>query len=269
MKFAEDVFNRYERLYNKAKRTQAAEEVKVKNITLKALNGDFTGGVKPISEEELRNISPDLKVTLARWEERDIKGYQDTIDNVLTENARGDTNKNSANFYRVLIETMRSEKPTEESIHGLLARKDGTGINMKDYNDLSRVLNDMQNNKTWIDDFVLPAMEEVLKSGGNVDGMGESRALQFFTLLERGRRVKQKEGLSLDEMMQEPGWFAKKEEYLSEMVEAFKPTRERQIEYMANNTIIPAVLKRGDIVLGYEYIGGDVISDSSWKKARQ
>lgn len=257
--FAKAVYDDIERNLNNVIKTQKTVKDASEKRVLLGIAGGLTDGRAPTTKEQLLAISPQIRLDYERARTEDPALFE-KVNAQLTENSRQQSDKNSMNYYRIMRRAITDDKFGEEALHKLFTRTDGTGINRRDYIDLMRVVDDKATNSTWLSDFVAPALDEITAAGGNADGNGESRAIQYMNMLERARREKEKSGVGLDEMMDDKNF--------KKMKEAFMPSKEKQIEHMSKNTMIPAVLNLGDIVMGYEYIGGDPATTASWRRAQ-
>ncbi len=138
-------------------------------------------------QQVLAQHDPDV---LSRVQTQDPK-YAEGIDAQISKMARRGTDQYSPNAYDTLVRTLEPNDmdhpnriASQDHLDRLMGRRDGTGINFKDYHAAKQALDFSENYKKTL----LSTMKEIESANGNVDGQGEQRALQFY---EFANRVKQ------------------------------------------------------------------------------
>jgi len=161
--------------------TQAANFRKDNLDIMKAVAGDMTKGVPPVSENELRKI-PGMDEILKRVPAQDPKFYEQ-LPTLISKAQRSNDKVNSPNAYENLRRTLEpndNDYPnriaSQDHLDKILGRSDGTGINMKDYNDIKPALEMPDNYKKVFSD----AIKQVEGANGNVDGKGQDRAVMWY-----------------------------------------------------------------------------------------
>lgn len=151
-----------------------------KNV-MRAINGEFTKGKTPETEAELRSI-PGMSDLLDKVAVQDPK-FSEVVPTILAKVAHRNDVTNSPNGYDAVIRTLEphgSSNPnaisSQDHLDRLLGRSDGTGINMKDYNDAKPMLEADQEFK----DSISKHMKEIVVANGNIDGKGQERALAWY-----------------------------------------------------------------------------------------
>ena len=162
-----------------AVQSQNANYKQDNQTVMKALAGDFSGGKSPSTFSELRSL-PGIGDVLDRVAVQDSKFYE-TIDNKISQFSRKDTSTNSANGYETIMRTLEpSDSPnridSQDHLAKVLGRSDGTGINMKDYLDAKKSLD---TSDVW-KQFVSNNMKQITNANGNIDCLGQQRALQWY-----------------------------------------------------------------------------------------
>lgn len=161
--------------------TQAANYRKDNMDVMRAITGDANNGKIPASENELRQL-PGMADLLKRVPAQDLRFYE-SIPTLIAKAQRSDDKVNSPNGYSNIIRTLQPEgNPngiySQDHLDKQLGRSDGTGINYKDYIDAKKALGF----STGWKQSMLENMQAVERSGGNIDGKGAQRAMQFYNL---------------------------------------------------------------------------------------
>lgn len=170
-----------ENYMNKAISNQSQQYMMDNRNVVRAINGDLTKGKSPETEQELRTI-PGMASLLDRVSVQDPK-FAEGIPTMIAKMSRQNTTTNSANGYDTIL---RALEPHDEDhpnaiasvdhLDRALGRSDGTGINMKDYNDAKPAL-ELDH---AIKDKLSKTMQEITVANGNLDGQGKNRALQWY-----------------------------------------------------------------------------------------
>jgi len=164
---------------NKVISNESAQHILDNRNVMRGINGELTQGKAPQTEDELRNI-PGMAQTLDNIAIRDPK-FMESIPTLIAKVARRNDVVNSANGFDTVMRALEpSDSPnriaSEDHLNKLLARKEGTGINMKDYNDAKPVL---ETSDTW-KSYLSKNMKEITNANGNIDGKGQERALTWY-----------------------------------------------------------------------------------------
>lgn len=166
---------------NKVISNQSAQYTMDNKNIVRAINGEFTKGKTPETETELRAI-PGVDDLLNRVSAQDPK-FAEGIPTMIAKMARRNDVTNSHNGYDTILRTLQSNdsdhpnKITHQSeLDSLLGKSDGTGINMKDYNDAKSSLDADSDVK----EAILTHMKEITNANGNIDGKGQERSLQWY-----------------------------------------------------------------------------------------
>jgi len=149
---------------------------------VEAINGKLTKGQVPETEADLRAI-PGMSGLLDKVAAQDPK-FAEGIPTMIAKTASRNTVSNSSNGYDTVMRTL---EPADEDhpnrimhqgqIDSLLGKSDGTGINKKDYNDAKQALEIPQP----IKDSMSKHMKDITNANGNVDGLGQQRAMQWYS----------------------------------------------------------------------------------------
>ncbi len=155
---------------------------------MRAVNGEFTKGKAPETEEELRAI-PGMANLLDNIAIRDPK-FSETIPTIIAKAARRNDTENSSNGYDTILRTLQPNDydhpnriANQDHLSKLLGHSDGTGINMKDYNDAKKVLDKSDKWKS----FLSKNMKEITIANGNIDGKGQERAVAWYNQITDAR----------------------------------------------------------------------------------
>ena len=151
-----------------------------KNV-MRGITGELTKGNAPATEQELRAI-PGMNDLLNRVAAQDPK-FAETIPNKIAQAQKQNITTNSPNGYETItrvLEPKDSENPNaikgQDQLDRLMGRSDGTGINMKDYQD-AKPATELPSD---IKEPLLKHMREIATANGNVDGKGQQRAVQWY-----------------------------------------------------------------------------------------
>lgn len=190
---------------NKVISNQTAQYTLDNKSVMRALNGELTKGKAPETEDELRAI-PGMASLLDRVAVQDPK-FSEGIPTMIAKVARRSITTNSSNGYDTIMRTLEpndTDHPNKIDNQGgldsLLGKSDGTGINMKDYNDAKPLLEADQPFK----DSVSKNMQQISTTNGNPDGKGKERALQWynqFMIAKAANDAKGDKKLSTDDLI--------------------------------------------------------------------
>lgn len=176
---------------NAAISSQSAQYKQDNQYIMKAISGDLTKGTTPMTYQDLRQI-PGVDKVLDRVAVQDPKFY-DGIDKIISHVAQRGTNQNSPNAYDTIQRaTISPDDPdkagdriaSSDHLDKLLGKSDGTGINMKDYTDAKPLIESTQNWK----DFVSNSMRHIANANGNVDGQGQTRAVNWYNQVSQTKK---------------------------------------------------------------------------------
>lgn len=166
---------------NKVKADQTGQYMMDNKNVMRGITGELTKGNPPATEQELRAI-PGMNDLLNKVSAQDPK-FAETIPRKIAEAQKQNTTTNSANAYETITRVLQphdEEHPNaikgQDTLDHLLGRSDGTGINMKDYND-AKPATDLP---STMKEPLLKTMDEIKNANGNVDGKGEQRAIQWY-----------------------------------------------------------------------------------------
>lgn len=146
---------------------------------MRAINGEFTQGKPPETEEQLRTI-PHMADLLDNIAARDPK-FAESIPVMIAKVASRNENNNSSNAYGTVLRVLSDEDNpnairSEDHLVRELGRSDGTGINKKDYNDAKPAIELDQTLK----DALAKGMKNITNANGNIDGKGQDRAMAWY-----------------------------------------------------------------------------------------
>lgn len=148
---------------------------------MRAISGEMTKGVPPQTEEELRQL-PGMDNLLDDISARDPK-FAESVPTLIAKAAKRNEVTNSPNGYETVLRALQPhsyDQPnaiaSQDHLHKLLARSDETGINMKDYNDAKAAIDLDTTLKTKISKHMI----DITNANGNLDGLGQQRALQWY-----------------------------------------------------------------------------------------
>ena len=263
VEFANKARTYYEQKANDIIQQQKFEDFVARKTAIQALNGDMSKGQKPTTEDQLLNISPAVTQSLNAWRARDPEEYDKVVTKVITANSRRETDVNSSNYFRYLNMIINGDEViTEGVLHGLLGRTDGTGINMKDYQDLLEASSEAAKFDGWTDK-LSSLTKAITSAGGNADGQADKRALAFLALAKKVRHAAEEKGIPVSDLIN-----PNNANYIGNLTDNFIMSREQQISNAAKTVraSLPRStnIKVGDVVMGRRYLGGDVRAATSW-----
>lgn len=190
----------------------------------------------------------------------EMRNRSEAVEKYGAKQASRITDVNSPNFYGTIKRVLQPydmEHPNgiynQGTLNSMLGVTDGNGINMKDYKDGVKALGFEESWKKSL----LENMDAIEKSGGNIDGKGQERAIQFYEYANKMREFGEQEGTKgLD-------YSANNKEKLAPMFMLSRMEQIRNAVNVASNTPPPQI---GDIVDGWGYVGGDPADQKSWVK---
>lgn len=157
---------------------------------VRAISGELTKGQSPSTYEELRTI-PGVAPVLDRVAWQDPK-FSEGIPTQIARMARKGDTSNSPNGYETILRTLEpndQDHPnriaSQDHLDRLLGRSDGTGINIKDYQDAKQVIEASSELKKTIS----KNMQEITNANGNLDGKGQERALAWYNQVMAARKA--------------------------------------------------------------------------------
>lgn len=173
-----------------AQRNQTAQYTQDNRFVSRAIQGALTNGKPPSTREELLAI-PGVKDVYNRVQWQDPK-FAEGISRQISEVSRGNVAHNSPNAYSTILRTLQphdQDHPnsiaTQDHLDRLLGQPEGTGINVKDYNDARQAIDVEQTLKDKISD----TMQDITRANGNVDGQGEQRAIQWYNQVMAAKKA--------------------------------------------------------------------------------
>ncbi len=146
----------------------------------KAIGGSMTKGVVPTTIADLQAI-PGMRDTLDRVQ-REQGDFYKTIDTRLAKASHGDLSVTSPNAYDAALTALdRTTDSTRQGrisylSKGLGSDNPGISISQKDFNTYKPAVDFEDNTATTI----RKKMMEITGAGGNIDGKGQERALQYY-----------------------------------------------------------------------------------------
>ncbi len=180
---------------NKVISNETAQHMMDNRNIMRAINGELTQGKPPQTEDELRAI-PGMGQLLDNVAARDPK-FTESIPTLISKVARRSDTTNSPNGYDTVLRALQpvdSDHPNkidnQSALTSLLGRSDGTGINMKDYNDTKPLLEADQQFK----DVLSKHMQEITIANGNLDGKGKERALAWYNQVMAAKKANDAKG---------------------------------------------------------------------------
>lgn len=225
---------------------------------MRAINGDFTNGKIPTTEQELRAI-PNIAATLDKVAYQDPK-FAETIPTLIAKSARRVTDTYSPNAYDTISRVLEPNNPdhpnriaSQDHLDKLMGRTDGTGINFRDYQEAKKGIELPDK----IKNFLRKGMETVRNANGNVDGRGDLRALQFYNSAMEIYQEGQKNNVLPAEMInpESKNFIGKTDNYIV--------SRAQQIQNMAQNTkVSPREFNYAAIESGQTYQA----PDGTWRR---
>lgn len=163
----------------------AQHQMDNRNI-MRAISGEMTNGTPPQTEEELRAL-PGMADLLDDVAARDPK-FSESIPVLVAKAARRNDVTNSTNGYGAVLRSLAPENRedpngigNQEHLHKLLASTDGTGINMKDFNDANKAVK-LDSKAETLKSTLRDKMQQIANANGNYDGKGQQRALAWYNL---------------------------------------------------------------------------------------
>lgn len=181
---------------NKTISNETQQQILDNRNVMRAINGEFTNKKPPETEEELRTI-PGMGDLLDNISARDPK-FAASIPTLIEKMARRNDTSNSSNGYETVMRALEPndyiEYPnriaSQDHLVKLLGRSDGTGINMKDYNDAKKVI---EKSDKW-KEFLSKNMKEITIANGDIDGKGKNRALSWYNQITDAKQENDSKG---------------------------------------------------------------------------
>jgi len=215
-----------------AVQTQAANYKQDNQTVMRAIAGDFSKGTPPTTFSELRSL-PGVGAVLDRVAVQDDRFYG-SIDGKIAQFAKKNTVTNSQNGYDTIMRTLEPQQDdkgnynpnhiaNQDQLDRILGRSDGTGINMKDYNDAKKTIEAPDDLKTLLSS----KMTDIKNANGNVDGLGKQRALAWYNQMSDSyAKEKEKPNFDVSEF---------KDRLNVSGLDQHKPSRMEQISNWAKN----------------------------------
>lgn len=191
---------------------------------MQILTGGGDDSKAPQTEAQLRQ-DPKNAVLLDRVAYQDPKFYEQ-IPTIMAKINSRHTTVNSLNGYDTIQRTLEPNDGfhpngifSQDHLDRLLGRSDGTGINMKDYKDAKQAIE--------VDDkfkeFLRTNMAQIKDANGNVDGMGQQRAVDFYNSAMALYNQKLKDGKPVANMVN-----PQSSDYIN-VAGTYQPSRTEQI----------------------------------------
>ena len=178
---------------NKVIKAQDAQ-IDQDNITvLRAIMGGMTKGEVPMTRQELENI-PGISDVLERVKYNDPKAYMQ-INTQISKAAKGITDRNSPNGYDTIMRVLKDGKQPNsiksiDHLGNLLGKDDNRGINMKDFEDAKKSID---SSAAW-KNFLSEHMTQLTNAGGNIDGQGQARAIEWYNKVNDAKKANDAKG---------------------------------------------------------------------------
>jgi hypothetical protein len=167
-----------------AAESQAAQYKQDNNSVMQAIIGN--GQTPPPQTYQQLMADPKVADVVKRVAVQDPAFYNSIPDKIAEVASRNTTTNSSNGFDTIMRASMPIDPATmkpspdaiesENGLNSLLGRKDGNGINLKDYND-AKPLTDAD--QTW-KDYIHENMKAIANANGNVDGQGNQRAMRWY-----------------------------------------------------------------------------------------
>lgn len=182
LQFKHSVHQSLENYMSQTISNQSAQYAQDNRYIMKGITGALTKGNPPATYAELRNL-PGMSDILDRVAYQDPK-FSEGIEIQINRMARRDDVENSPNAYPTVLRVLEPNDPqnnpnrisSQDHLNKMLGYAGGNGINKKDYNDASQAIELNQN----IKDKLRKGMIATENANGNVDGLGQQRALQWY-----------------------------------------------------------------------------------------
>ncbi len=212
----------------------AIEDMKLKadrDVINNAIGGSLTKGQPPATYEQLRAL-PGMVPVLDRTMREQGKFFGD-IDTFIAKASHQEGAVNTPNAYAGILQTLEATDPSsaEGHLHALLARTDKTGISYKDYKDGLKSQPGSMDTYNFNKTFLEPNMKAIAQAGGNVDGLGEQRAVQWYNDVLKLKDEKTQAKVAETEMLN-----SQSKDYLGNSMGKYMPSRAEQIKTLADRT---------------------------------
>lgn len=168
---------------------------------MRAVNGELTNGKVPGTELELRQI-PGMSDLLDKVAYQDPK-FSETIPTLVAKSSSRHSTVNSPNGYDTMIRSLQPNDGlhpngifSQDHLARLMGRSDGTGINMKDYKEAKEAIDLPDKFKS----FLTKNMQDIANANGNVDGMGQQRAINYYNSVIELYQKKTQDGKTVANM---------------------------------------------------------------------
>lgn len=197
---------------------------------MKAISGAMTQGKPPSTEPELRAI-PGVSALLDKVAYQDPK-FSETIPTLISRMSRQNVTTNSPNAYPTALRSLEPNDGahpngifSQDHLDRLLGRTDGTGINKKDYNDITEGIELPDKWKA----FLSKNMQTIAGANGNIDGKGQQRALAFYNSANELYKAKTTKGALVVDLVN-----PESKDHIG-ISGNFMPSRAEQIRNIAQN----------------------------------
>ncbi len=212
----------------------AIEDGKLKgdrDVVSNAIFGSLTKGNPPATYEQLRAL-PNMAPVLDRVMREQGKFFGD-IDTMIGKASHQEGTINSPNAYSTILQSMEATDPSaaESHLHSLFARSDQTGISYKDYKDGMKSQPGSIDTYHFNKEFLEPNMKAIAMAGGNIDGEGERRAVQWYNDVLKAKDEKTQAKVAETDMLN-----SESKDYLGGTMGKYMPSRADQIKNLAAKT---------------------------------
>lgn len=198
---------------------------------MRAINGEKTNGKVPGTELELRQI-PGMSDLLDKAAYQDPK-FSETIPTLVAKSSSRHSTTNSANGFDTMMRTLEPNDGlhpngifSQDHLDRLLGRSDGTGINIKDYKEAKQAIELPDKFKS----FLTKNMQAIATANGNVDGMGQQRAVNYYNSAMEVYQKKLQDGKTVANMTN-----PENSDYIN-LHGDFMPSRASQLQTTAQRT---------------------------------
>lgn len=233
--------------------------------------GKLTDGKPPATMEELYAI-PEVKGVLDQLPTRDKESqdfYKNLPDMIAKYQKRNMVTNGPGSYDAALRALMPYDTDhsngifSQSQLDKLLGSTNPDAINGKDYEDIKPLMGMSHIATVPWKALVSQHMQAISSAGGDIDGRGKQRAMNFFNAMVKSKTAQQSDDTQSFVVTPED------KKLLEETANSMMVPREQQIANAAraarNEKPLP---QKGEVVKGYVFNGGDPSKQENWSKAQ-
>ncbi len=232
--------------------------------------GKYSNGQPPATLEALSAI-PQVKEILDQLPTRDKESqdFYKNLPDMIGKYQKRNMDTNGPGSYDAALRALMpydTDHPngifSQSQLNRMLGSTEPDAINGKDYEDIKPVLSMSHTTMDPWKMLVAQHMQAISSAGGDIDGRGKQRAMNFFNAMVKAKSSQASED-------QSSVVTPEQKKLLEDTANSMMVSRERQISNAAKTTNpTPPDIKIGDVYKGYKLIGEDKSKPESWSKVQ-